>query len=54
MSQQNLEKLKESQGLSSPGSSQGLQYRDRAKERREKIGSLAPPAKKRPPPPPEP
>lgn len=40
---QNLEKLNQS----SPGSL-GLQYRDRAKERREKIGSTAPPAKKRP------
>ncbi|KAL4226607.1 RNA-binding protein 5 [Mactra antiquata] len=52
---QNLETLRQSQGggSSSSGSS-GMQYRDRAKERREKIGSLAPPPRKRPPPPPEP
>ncbi|KAH3827993.1 RNA-binding protein 5-like isoform X2 [Dreissena polymorpha] len=51
---QNLEKLRQSRGQSSPGGTSGMQYRDRAKERREKIGSQAPPAKKRPPPPAEP
>ena len=33
---------------SSSGGMGGMQYRDRAKERREKIGSQAPPARKRP------
>ncbi|XP_045165329.1 RNA-binding protein 5-like isoform X2 [Mercenaria mercenaria] len=52
---QNLESLRQSQGVgTSSGGSGGMQYRDRAKERREKIGSLAPPPRKRPPPPPEP
>ncbi|WAR25723.1 RBM5A-like protein [Mya arenaria] len=45
---QNLDKLRQSHGLSSPGGTSGMQYRDRAKERREKIGSQAPPSKKRP------